>query len=871
MAFLLICIQNGTCQNDILNTEIVIDDHIKAASKKDLLIYISEKYNIVFSYNANLLDDSGQADLKILNGPIREILISIFNNRQLILIPALPNKIILQSKGLKPKEITVHGLIYDKDSGESIYGAVIYEKHSNLSVISNEKGYFNIDLPAGRAIFEIRYIGYATGNLLIDLSKSIRVDIPMTNDNLLDTIIIQDPMSRIQLTDGGNIIDVFKSKEYRSIIGEKDLINNVRIIPGVQSGGEGQSGLFVRGGTPDQNLILMDGVALYETSHVGGISSIFMEESIKEASFIRNGFPARYGGRLSGVLDIQLKEGNKYKHKTELTTGLAGAKIHFEGPLKTNKTTYSLTARTSWLNFYVNSLLRRFTRYDNINLSYNDILGKFTHYFTASNSISMTVYQGNDRLQLTKENTLNEVDFQLDVFDKNGLEWGNKVATVKWNYLINDKLSFKLQSGALRYKNGSRSSYKFTTIYSDSIKNDELDVITKSNITDYNVRADIEYYLSDKHVLRSGANVIMQKFNPTIKQSTIILEGNTDNIVDKDSSIASLQYQFYAEDNYKFNTTLFLYAGLHLGTFIQDKTSYNSLQPRLKLLWTPFENHMFSAAYSKMTQFVHLLSNSGLGLPSDLWVPSTGIIRPQNSNQLSMSYTWNIFQGFYFYSGAYSRNFTNSLEYTSPVELFYFLINDQNIVPVYNTSRDWERNLLVGTGKSKGVEWLLHKTEGSLKGWTSVSWSKTDRKFEGLNKGLPFPANHDKTWNINVGLSQKLGSSLSVGMNFVYTTGNTFSLATEEYDSALGIKLLKADGRNNYRLPPFHQLSFNADYLIKGRKTDIFLNLNLYNIYNRLNAYYIYIYENSTPPFNRYLKKVSILPFTPSLSISVKF
>jgi hypothetical protein len=272
-----------------------------------------------------------------------------------------------------------------------------------------------------------------------------------------------------------------------------------------------------------------------------------------------------------------------------------------------------------------------------------------------------------------------------------------------------------------------------------------------------------------------------------------------------------------------------------------------------------------------MTQFVHLLSNSGLGLPSDLWVPSTGIIKPENSNQFSVGYTFNIQPGFYINAGGYTRSFSNSIDYTSPIELFYFLINNQNIVPIYNTSRDWERNLQVGSTKSQGLEFLIHRTHGTTKGWFSATRSKTEKFFSGLNKGQPFPANHDRTWDFNTGLSHKFSESFSAGLNFVYATGNTFSLSTEEYDSALGIKLLKSGDRNNYRLPAFHQLSLNAGYTIKSNLFETNIGVNIYNVYNRLNAYFIYIYENPTPPYNRYLRKVSILPVTPSISVTIKF
>lgn len=272
-----------------------------------------------------------------------------------------------------------------------------------------------------------------------------------------------------------------------------------------------------------------------------------------------------------------------------------------------------------------------------------------------------------------------------------------------------------------------------------------------------------------------------------------------------------------------------------------------------------------------MTQFLHLLSNTGLGLPSDLWVPSTKLIAPQHSTQWSANYTFNIAESTYINLGGFSKKFSNSLEYTTPIEMFYFLINNQNIVPVYNTARDWERNVIKGRTTSKGFEFLLHKPTGKLKGWISLTWSKTLKYFSEVNNGQAFPANHDKTWNMNVGLTYHFTPKFTTGANFVYNTGNTFSLATEEYNSTEGIKLLRSNGRNNYRLPAFHQLSINAAYLVKKEKYDIRYSLNVYNIYNRLNAYYIYIYENNSPPFEKILKKVSILPLTPTFNISINF
>ncbi len=859
-------------QKELLKKEINLPTDFINRTQKDYLNYLSQEVNVVFSYNANLLTDDKVITISDNKRQLREILYEIFSDHKLLILILPPNKFILQSKGDIKKQVfySLSGTVRDKVTGELVNGAIITENHSNTSVITNEYGYFIFKIPQGQTALEIRYLGYKTQSIETDINGPKYLDVYMENDNELPMIII-DGKSRHNLRTGGELMDLFETKDYVSIIGEKDIINNARIVPGIQSGGEGQSGLYVRGGSPDQNLILLEGVALYETSHTAGISSIFIEESIKEASLHRNGFPARYGGRLSSVLDINLKDGDKSKNNTIISVGVPGAKIHLNGPIKNTKTTYNISARTSWLNFYVNNILRKYTKYDDINIGYADVLGKVTHTISPSSSISLMVYTGFDKLQLTKDDEVQGPNYSLNVFDRNGLNWGNKMASLKWNSLINDKLAIKMQAGILDYNNGSRSSYKFTSILTDSIRTNELDVISKSNILDMNVRADVEYYMNDKHVLRAGTNMLYHNFNPTIKQSTFILAGDAESIIDKDSLIRSSEYNFYIEDNFKINTVLFLYGGLHMSVFNVNNTTYQSLQPRLKIIATPHERHMISLAYSKMTQFVHLLTNSGLGLPSDLWVTSTENIAPENAHQFSMNYTYNINEKFYISVGGYLKRYENSLEYTSPVELFYFLINNDNIVPVFNTSKDWERNLAVGESRSRGLELLIHKKTGKTKGWISTTFSKTERTFPLLNQGLPFPATHDRPVNINSGISYQLSEAFSFGLNFVYASGNTFSLATEEYRGLLGTTLLKSDGRNNYRLPPFHHLSLNANYLMKGKNFDTIFELSIYNVYNRLNAYFIYIYKNPELPNDAYLRKVSILPITPSINISIRF
>jgi hypothetical protein len=860
-------------QQNLLETRVNLPALHNLKDARSVLEFLSEKYNVTFSYNASILRDNEPVKWDDEERTLEDMLRSIFPEYELNLSLLPPDKIVITGFVKPPVRRILYGQVYDKSTGESIVGAIVRNVTMGKSVLTNDKGYFIMKSSPGKMDIEVNYLAYKTYRTSVDITykNDVVLNMAMESDSYLDTIVIDNATQSRHLSDGGHIIDIFKNKDYKSVSGENDIIFNARILPGVQSGNEGQSGLFVRGGTPDQNLILLDGMALYETSHVAGISSIFMEESIKEASLMRNGFPARFGGRLSSVLDVKLKEGDKNKHHTHLSAGLAGARVHFNGPLSSEKTTYSVTARTSWVNLYINKLLRRFTRYDNINVSFHDVLAKVTHRFSPTHSLSATVYNGADRLQLVKTSEIETADFNLDVFDRNSLNWGTTLATLNWNFMWNDKINFKIQSGFLDFQSGTRSSYIFNTVFTDSESRQELDLISQSRIADRNLRADMEYYINDRHVVRLGTNALFQQFNPSVRQSTVILDGGREDIIEPDSLIKAQHYQFYIEDNFKINTSLFLYGGLHLGVFNTSGQTYTSLQPRFKALWTPHKKHMFSLAFGRMEQYLHLLTNPGLGMPSDIWVPATSNIRPQSSSQWSGSYTFYPNDRLYFHIGAYSKRMFNVLEFTYPLELFHFLFTEDGVNTHYNTTKDWERNVLTGNSESRGLEFLMHRAYGRLKGWLSLTWSQTLRNFPDLNNGEPFPATHDKTWDVHTGLTYSWSRRFSTGMNFVYNTGNTFTLATEEFLTPFGVTALRADGRNNYRLPPFHQMSINASYTRVSEKMETQFSLNIYNVYNRLNAYFIYIYQNPEPPRNKYLRKVSILPFTPSLSFQVKF
>lgn len=842
-------------------------------TQKDYLDYLASTYDLVFTYNARVLNDAEKIYIKNYEGSIEGLIRKVFEPVELSIQTIPPNKIVLKPLAYVEPLIVkfkVSGKIIDSVDREPIVGALIIDRKSNTSVISNEDGYFVMFLPEGQAILEARFFSYGIVHTTIEINENKFIPISLLVSNNIPDITV-DGKSDLNLNTSGEIIELSGQKEVFSISGESDPITSSRREAGVQSGGEGQNGILVRGGSPDQNLVLIEGISLYEYGHTAGLSSIFVEESINSASLIKNGFPARYSGRLSSVLDIKFKNGDPNKHHQMFSVGVPGAKFHMNGPLINNKTTYNISGKASWLNLFLDKVFTPFTKYNSINLKYSDVMGKITHQYSPNTQFSISAYNATDKLSLSKSDTLiNEGKSTTLTKDNNSLGWKSKLISVKANHIFNDKYVIKGQVGFLDYSNQSQSSYDFLTTAVDSSSRDILNVLTSSSIKDYNARLDLDFYIGRNHTLKAGLNFIHHRSNPGIKQSQLIIDGQPNEITDDDSLRVANEFNYFVEDQFVFANKLLLYAGINIATYNIDRGQgrFSSLQPRLNAIWTPHHRHTITFSYSRMAQFAHLLTNTGLGLPSALWVPSTPTVAPEQSTQTSGKYAFNIGKKSSISIAAFDKKFENIIEFTRPIELFYFLINRQSIVPIYNTSRDWERNIAVGNGTSRGLEFMADIDVKRFKLWLSLTNSKTEHQFESLNKGLPFPAAHDRRWDVNSGASIRLSHNWNIGCNFVYGSGRYFTLSSEEYDSFLGLQLINVTQRNNYKLPPFHQLSVNAIYKYKVGKVDYKIEFNVYNVYNRQNPYFVYIYQNKAT--NQDLgRKVSILPVIPTVNFSI--
>ncbi|MFZ1705978.1 MAG: TonB-dependent receptor, partial [Saprospiraceae bacterium] len=419
---------------------------LESQTIEDQIKWLESEKNITISYSSSSINDQNEVYIKEGVYSIEDFLYILLDDFNITLTFNPPDKILILPGKLNKKEInyTLTGYVKDALSNEILMGAVIVCGTCSQYTISNAAGFYSMDIPSGQQLIEVHYLGYKILQKSVDVFNQTQLNLYLQFQNELPELTIS--RERINYWNFGDQIDAFKLREFKSLLGESDPLNNVKVMPGVQSGGEGQSGLFVRGGGADQNLILFEGIPLYEASHTVGITSLFMEESVREASLIKNGFPARYGGRLSAVMDVHLKEGNSTKHERLISVGIPGVKFHANGPIIKNKTTYNFSARTSWINYYINKFLVPFTNYDEIALNYKDMVGKITHHFKENHKISLSFYTGGDRLSLQKSFAIDTTGYRFLSSDNNRLQWSNTLGSLQWFFTPSAKWSLQVQA-----------------------------------------------------------------------------------------------------------------------------------------------------------------------------------------------------------------------------------------------------------------------------------------------------------------------------------------------------------------------------------------------------------------------------------------
>jgi len=824
--------------------------------------------------------------INVQNKTLEEVLNLAFTN-EAIAYKIVGKHIILQAKREKPvsRKFTISGYITDAESAETLIGANILESHHHQGTNTNSYGFYSITLAEGTNEMNYSYLGYKAQKFLFNLKKDTLLNVRLQNDNLLqEVVVLSDKVEAGTMATQMSACEIpmVQIKNTPSLLGETDLFKTIQMIPGIQTGVEGSSGLYVRGGGPDQNLILLDGVPIYNVDHLFGFFSVFTPESVKKVTLFKGSFPARFGGRLSSVVDVRSNDGDMKTFHGVVSIGLLSTKINLEGPIIKNRTSFNISLRRSYLDLLMQPFMpedEKFSYY------FYDINAKINHKFSDRSRLFVNFYNGKDHYHYSYTDDGDYSD--LIYKDKTSLDWGNVIASGRWNYIFNNKLfsnttvaynNYHLDMNATSWNKGNRD----TGIYENSYKADY-----RSGICDLSYQIDFDYNPIPTHHIKFGTEYLYHSFRPEVMTSKVF--DKEENFIRQDTAYQSIsnshiyahEVSAYLEDNFDISSKLRLNAGMHLSMFNVQRKSYYSVQPRISARYQLMKHLTIKAAYTKMSQYIHLLSSSPISMPTDLWVPVTNKIHPMQAHQYSLGGYFTGIKGWEISVEGYYKDMQNVLEYKDGVSFF-------------GSSSGWERKVEMGHGRSMGLEFMVQKSIGSTTGWISYSLSKSDRKFNkgGINDGERFPYKYDRRHSANLTVNHKLSNRIDIGASWSFATGGTTTIPEEvtavirpgesnNYGAGQIGTQDYIEHRNNYRLPASHKLNISLNFNKKTKHGIRTWNISVYNVYNAMNPAFVYRrnlttgYQTSSGEFysisKPVIKKITILPCIPSVTYTYKF
>jgi hypothetical protein len=760
------------------------------------------------------------------------------------------------------QKYTISGYISDAKNNETLIGANIYHPDSKSGTITNAYGFYSITLPKGKIELVYSFVGYMPLAKTIELNSDMNINISLTsNTQLAEIDVVADKIDAgVESSQMSTVVLPVKTiKAIPALFGEVDIIKAIQLLPGVQSGTEGSSGLYVRGGGPDQNLILLDGIPIYNVNHLFGFFSVFNADAINNVQLIKGGFPARYGGRLSSVLDVRMKEGNNEKIHGTGSIGLIAAKLALEGPIIKDKMSFLVSARRTYIDALAAPFVALYNRNESdykeqLGYYFYDMTAKLNYKFNDKHRLYLSAYMGSDKAYEKFSLELGE-SYSKDIFD---LKWGNIIAALRWNYKINNKL---FSNTTLSY-----TKYKFVTNmeseYKDNNNISKYSFDYFSGIEDYAAKIDFDYIPSPNHYIRFGANNTYHTFNPGVnafKESSSDNTNNVDTTYGSKKIYTNEMYTYIEDDitlgNFKVN------AGMHASSFYVKKKFYYNIEPRLSMRYLISPNWSVKAAFSVMSQYIHLLSNSNIGLPTDLWLPVTDTIKPQKSIQYAAGTMYSFGKGFEISIEGFYKQMDNLIAYKEGAS---FLMANE----------DWQKKIEIGQGWSYGGEFLIRKTKGKTTGWIGYTLSWSNRQFDNISFGQVYPYKYDRRHDISVVVSQKLSKGVDINFSWIYGSGYAVTLATERYQSMFGGDIEYFPKRNSFRMPAYHRLDFSVNFRKDKKWGERSWSVGAYNTYNHQNPFflfYTYEYNNNGSQGNKVLKQASLFPIIPFVSYSFKF
>ena len=788
---------------------------------------------------------------------------------------------------------TLNGYILEKETGERLIGAAVMDTLSKKGALSNTSGFYSLTLPEGEVSLMATYVGFAAQYIApFVLDKDTFIEISLESQTTLQEITVeaQTSVSGVQTTQMSAIeVPVSHIKGIPAIGGEVDILKAIQLLPGVQSGSEGSAGLYVRGGGPDENLILLDGVPLYSVNHMLGFFSVFNADAVKNVTLYKGNFPSRYGGRLSSIVDVRQKDGDAYGYHGNLTLGFISTKLSVEGPIYWTKkdwqsyknkegfkgqTTFNLSARRTLYDLFVAPIAAIMTSSQSGGEEvttggyyFYDLNAKLTHIFSENDKLSGSFYWGDDVIYASIRDEPSSSSSSSRT--KMRYNWGNLFAAANYEHRFNGRLYNTSQLSFTRYKYRLSASMVEKERDKDNQTYEyEMGMKYDSYIMDLMAQSNFEWRPNSRHEVHFGCNYTYHMFRPQV-QTLTASDNSYDKPITYDTTLVAGQLlhaheaNVYIEHTYTPCRWYRINYGLHAGLYHIKGKTYPSLEPRVGMRFLLHKDVALKLSYAYMSQYVHLLSNTSVSLPTDLWVPVTKDIPPMRAMQVAAGITYNICNQVELSVEGYYKRMVNAIEYKDGA--------------TYLTARNWEELVCVGDGWSYGVELLLQRKVGPVTGWLGYTWSRSMRQFDRpgqvINFGKPFHAKYDREHDVSVTVQYQINKKWEIAATFIYGTGTRGTLALQNINDYLNsgtghVQTVPiVEERNNYKMPDYHRLDLGATCHMRGKKHKEYehiVNMAVYNAYCNFNPFLVYA-SGST------LQKLSLFPILPSVSYTFKF
>ncbi len=782
---------------------------------------------------------------------------------------------ILCSTIATAQKFTISGYVTDKETGETILNAQIWHSELGIATVSNSYGFYTLTLENGVHQINAGSLGYSEQSIKVSLFKDLEYNIELSPSSTVLHEVEVNAASKLNVEEQGQMskieVPIKSIQDLPAVMGEADLMKALQYLPGAQSGSEGMSGLYVRGGAPDQNLILLDGVSLYSVNHLFGFFSVFNTDAISNVSLTKGGFPARYGGRLSSVIEVKMKDGNMKDFHGDWTSSIIASKITLEGPIVKDKSSFMISGRRTYLDALASPVIAYLNTSDEgtsvtPTFFFYDVNAKANFKLTKKDRVYLSHFHGKDDFGFRSEEKYDPYYSVLDL----GVDWQNSISAVRWNHQWSGKLFSNLTLTKSTYNFNSQVEHIDQLLPNAPDTTGQLTSHFKgvylSGIEDYGAKFEFDFVPIPSHYIKWGAGWTNHTFSPGAINYEYKGATGLDTSVGA-KPVYSNECFVFVEDQWKIGKHIQVNGGLHGAAYIVENSTYSSIQPRLGLNVKLSGKRSVKASYAEMMQFVNLLTNEGIGLPTDLWVPATARLLPQESQQLALGFAQST-RFFEFTAEAYYKEMENLVSYKEGASF------------IFSMDQDWEDKITQGKGTAYGLELFARRKSGKTTGWIGYTLAWNFREFEEINNGQRYFHTYDRRHDISLVLNHKLSQKIKLSAIWVYSTGRAVTLPEYRYYAGLpttsnrwSLYFLQesAEEKNSFRMSPYHRLDLSITYKLSSSKTeaDQWWSLSLYNVYNNLNPFFMETGRDNNG--NIVFKEYGLFPFIPSFSYRRKF